>query len=77
MAAADLNARNSRVIADQVADNIAGQTAANKALFDIRSGRADPDLLHDRLQAVIVAGGAERIRAFMRVLQKRLEGTGA
>lgn len=73
MGAAYLYARNSRVIADQAADNIAGQLAANKALADLRNSIPDPDLLHDRLQAVILAGGVERLRAFMRVLQKRLE----
>jgi len=60
-------------VADLVRQNIAGQTAASHALHDLR-GIADPDLLHTRLQAVLLTGEPERLRAWVRVIQKRLEG---
>jgi hypothetical protein len=65
----------STAVADLVRQNIAGQTAASHALHDLQ-GIPDPDLLHARLQAVLLTGEAERLRAFMRTVQKRLEQTG-
>lgn len=67
----------SAAVAGVVAQNIAGQTAASHALYDLATTIAAPDLLHDRLQAVLVTGEPERLRAFVRVLQKRLEGLAA
>lgn len=67
----------STVIADLVRQNIAGQTAASHALHDLRDSIPDQDLLHSRLLAVIATDEHERLRAFMRTLQKRLEQGGA
>ena len=60
-------------LADLVRQNIEGQTAANHAIHDLGATIPSPDLLHERLQAVLVTGDAERLRAFMRTLQKRME----
>lgn len=59
-------------IADMVSQNIAGQTAANRALHDLQ-GIPDKDLLHVRIQAVLATSEPERLRAFCRTIQKRLE----
>lgn len=58
--------------AEAVRQAVAGMNAANFALDDLRNMPA-PDLLLERLQAVLVTGEPERLRAFMRTLQKRLE----
>jgi hypothetical protein len=60
-------------LADMVGQNLKGQQAAQHALHDLIHSTPSPDLLHERLQAVLVTGEAERLRSFMRVLQKRLE----
>ena len=62
----------SAAVADLVRQNIAGQTAASHTLFDLK-GIPDQDLLHARLQAVLLSGEPERLRAFCRTVQKRLE----
>jgi len=61
-------------LADLAQQAIAGQTAANRARHDIAAGHADPDLLHDRVRAVLATGEPERLRAFCRTLQKWIEG---
>ena len=73
MSAAYLKGRPT--IADQARQNIDGQNAANQALFDISHAFPDPDMLHERLKTVVAAGEPERLRAFCRTLQKRLEAT--
>jgi hypothetical protein len=60
-------------IADLVGQSVAGQLAAQHAIADSRTGTAPPDLLLERLQAVLVTGERERLRSFVRVLQKALE----
>ena len=62
----------SSTLGDLVGQNLAGQLAANRAIDEL-GGVADHDLLLSRLQAVLVTGEAERLRAFMRTLQKRIE----
>lgn len=64
-------------IADLVRQNIAGQTAASHALHDLRTSIPDQDLLHTRLLAVIATDEHERLRAFVRTIQKQLEHGGA
>jgi len=62
----------SAAVADLVRQNIAGQTDASHALRDLH-GIADQDLLHARLQLVLLTAEPERLRAFCRAVQKRLE----
>lgn len=59
-------------IADAVGQNLNGQLAGNHLLQDLK-GIPDQDLLHARLQAVLLTEEPERLRAFCRTLQKRLE----
>ena len=72
-AAPNRDMRNVSYISAQVAECLEGQRAASHALHDLGATLPHPDLLHDRLQAVLLAGNPERVRAFMRVIQKRLE----
>jgi hypothetical protein len=60
-------------LADAVGQALAGQLAAQHAIAEVRSGTALPDALLARLDAVLVTGDRDRLRAFMRELQKRLE----
>ena len=59
---------------DALSATLAGHQAAQDALDQIARGCVAPDLLHARLQAILAAGEPERLRAFCRTLQKRLEG---
>lgn len=52
---------------------IAGQQAAQRAISDLTCTTPPPDLLNERLQAVLMTDEPERLRAFMRTVQKRLE----
>lgn len=51
-----------------------GQLAAQRALYAIQQGTADPDALHAALAAVHLSGEPERVRAFVRTIQKTIEG---
>lgn len=59
-----------------VMETLRGHSAALEAIQDARSGTADPDLFHARLQAVILAGSHERLRGFLRTIQKAVESNG-
>ena len=62
-------------LADMVMSALSGCQAAQHVLFDIRRGIAHPDALHAALQAELAQADSERLRGFMRELQKRLEAT--
>ena len=62
-------------LADMVMSALSGCQAAQHVLFDIRQGIAHPDALHAALQAELAQADSERLRGFMRELQKRLEVT--
>ena len=59
-------------IAAIVAHSLAGQHQANRVIYRVRTTNPDPDALHAELQAVLATNEPERLRAFCRVLQKRL-----
>lgn len=71
--AAERHARNTRFVVDQVMQTLEGQRSSHRVLHDLLAGIPDPDLLHAHLQAVLLTGEPERLRAFCRTLQKRLE----
>lgn len=71
--AAARHSGNAQFVADQVMQNLEGQRSASQLIHDLLSTLPDPDLLHARLQAVQLTGEPERLRAFCRTLQKRLE----
>ncbi len=52
---------------------VAGHDAATRAVHDLHSTIPDQDLLHARLMAVLATAEPERLRAFCRYVQKRLE----
>jgi hypothetical protein len=58
---------------DAVQQALAGHQAARQALADVRSGVSHPDALLARLDEILVSGSRERLRAFVRELQKILE----
>lgn len=60
-------------VAELADQSIKGQLAADRALADLAKGHASPDLLHGHLQALQATGQPERVRGFLRVVQKRLE----
>jgi len=60
-------------IADQVMSRIRGQQDAQRVLHTIRQGCATEDALLDAIHAVQGTGDAERVRGFVREVQKRLE----
>ena len=66
----------SAAVTDLVAQNCAGQADARRVLHDIRHTIPSPDLLHERLQSVLLTAEKERLRAFCRRLQKALERGG-
>jgi len=56
-----------------VMETLRGHSAALEAIQDARSGTASPDLLHARVQAVILSDSPERLRGFLRTIQKAVE----
>ena len=60
-------------LACTVMSAVRGCQAAQQVLFDIRQGIAHPDALHAALQDELAQADGERLRGFMRELQKRLE----
>lgn len=60
-------------LADQVMARIRGQQDAQRVLHAIRQGCAPEDALFDAVRAVQAIGDAERVRGFLREVQKRLE----
>ena len=57
-------------VASQTID---GHQAAENALRDLGATIASPDLLHERLQAILLTREPEKLRAWCRAVQKRLE----
>lgn len=64
---------NMQAIDSAVVETIKGHDAALSAMEDCRSSCADPDLLYARLRATILIGTEDRLRGFMRTLQKTIE----
>ena len=52
---------------------IDGHQAAESALRDLGATIPAPDLLYERLQAVLLSREPEKLRAWCRAVQKRLE----
>lgn len=61
------------VLTASVMANIAGTQAAQKLVHAIRLGHAKPDALLEALNAELDRGDAERLRGFVRTVQKCLE----
>lgn len=59
--------------ADTARVTIEGQQAAASVLRDLQSTCPHPDLLRDRLLAILLMQEPERLRAWCREVQKRLE----
>lgn len=62
-------------VADAVGEAHAGRLAAQKLIHELRSGTSDADLLLWHLYRVQVS--PDRLRAFMRELQREIERGGA
>jgi hypothetical protein len=62
-------------LADAALANIRGTTDAQRLLHVCRSGCAPADALQDALQQVVAADEPERLRGFLRHLQKQFERT--
>lgn len=56
-----------------VMEVLKGHSAALDVVEDARRGCADPDLFYARLRATVLVGTEERLRGFMRTLQKTIE----
>lgn len=56
-----------------VMEVLKGHSAALDVIEDARRGCADPDLFYARLRATVLIGTEERLRGFMRTLQKTIE----
>lgn len=60
-------------MADSVMENIRGSEAAKAVVSLIARDVSDPDSLLDALQAVLVTLHRDRLRGFLRQIQKALE----
>ena len=60
-------------LGDAVMSTIRGVQDAQRLVFALKDGMAPADALFDGLQAVQSTGDSERLRGFVRELQKRLE----
>ncbi len=60
-------------LGNAVMSTIRGGQDAQRLVFALKDGMAPADALLDGLKAVQATGDAERLRGFMRELQKRLE----
>ena len=60
--------------ADPIGSYLAGNLGAQKALFAIREGVTDPDYLYAEMKLVLSHNEPERMRGFLRQLQKQFEG---
>jgi hypothetical protein len=61
-------------LADRAMSSIAGTQDAQRVMYQLRE-IAPADLLLLAFQQVQATGDAERMRAFARTIQKRIEGT--
>lgn len=68
-----MSATPSPTLADVAMSAIKGGQDAQRIAFTLRDGTAPADALLDALKAVEAIGDAERLRGFMREIQKRLE----
>jgi hypothetical protein len=59
--------------ADPVMSAIQGARDADAVLLDVRLGCAPPDAVHEAIVSLPAGGDPDRLRAFARRLQKRLE----
>ena len=65
---------NTKVMADAVSQFLRGSLAAQRAVAAVRGGTADPDLLH--AEVLQCDGEPERLRGFLREVQKTMERSG-
>lgn len=68
-----MKAATTPTLADAAMSAIKGGQDAQRIVFALRDGMAPADTLLESLKAVEAAGDPERLRGFMRELQKRLE----
>ena len=65
------------MIADPVTQAVSGCADADRLIAQLSTSIVPPDALHDALLAVERTGEPERLHAFCRRLQKRLERLGS
>lgn len=58
---------------ETITQRLRGETDAHHAIAELRGGCALPDLLHSRLLILQELREPERVRAYLRTIQKSLE----